>query len=103
MTNMTNDINMITTKDISMTTMVTKTNIDNHRMNQIHIQVAITWVMVMTVTAIVMIHMVHNNNHLMTKNQAMITAVKALMVIIVTTKLKIKNMNVKQVHSKASL
>ena len=44
--------------------------------------------------------MVHNNHHM--TNQKMIT-VKALIVTIVTTKLKIKNMNVEQVHLKASL
>src|SRR5215210_115394 len=103
----TKDINMTTTKDTTMVTM-TKANIDNHHMNQIHILIAITWNTAMTVTAMVMIHMAHNNHHIMTNNnnnQTMVTvaAVKALMAIIVSTKPRIKNMSVEQVYLKDSL
>ena len=52
-------------------------------------------------------HMVHNNHHMVHNNHHMtnqkILTVKALTVTIVTTKPKIKNMNVEQVHLKDSL
>ena len=55
----------------------------------------------------VMIHNHHNNHHMVHKNHHMtnqdMIIVKALTVTIATTKLRIKNMNVEQVHSKASL
>ena len=42
-------------------------------------------------------HMVHNNHHMTNQN----ILLKALTATTVTTKLRIKNMNVEQVHSKA--
>ena len=82
---------------------MTTTDINNQHMNKTHIEVAMNKVMVM-------IHnhtMVHNNHHMTNQNHHMTNqdkiTNKALTVTIATTKPRIKNMSVEQVHSKASL
>ena len=100
------------TKD---TTMIKMTNIDNQHMNQIHMQVVITWDIVMTatvmtvtvmtataMTATVMTATAMTWLHMINKDM-IIVMIKAHTVTIVTTKPRIKNMNVEQVHLKDSL
>ena len=110
------------TKD---TTMIEMTNIDNQPMDQIHIQIVIIWDIVMTATAMTATAMTATamTATAMTATAMTATAMTATAmtwlhminkvmiavmtkdhtVTIVTTKPRIKNMNVEQVHLKDSL